>query len=218
MTHSEWIRVYFEEKAAIAQSMEGAEVERLVAAVIRCYDADGTVYVCANGGPAGAAESFAVDLKTHPFVADNKGVTTAIRRLRVACLNESAGVITGISNDLGYEQIFVEQLKNHLRAPDVNGSDVFIAFSGSGNSKNVLAAFEFAKPFGVTTACIAGRGGGKAKAAGDICVLVPGTSRFPGQTGSNDNNFHIEDFQMSVTHVVTGLLKDYVSRLQLTVP
>ena len=105
----------------------------------------------------------------------------------------------------------MEQLKNHLRAPEVNGNDVFIALSGSGNSQNVLAAFEYAKRFSVTTACIAGHQGGKAKSLADICVLVPGTSRFPGQTGKNDNNFHIEDFQMSVTHIVTGLLREHVA-------
>jgi D-sedoheptulose 7-phosphate isomerase len=211
MTHHEWIKLYFDEKAAIARTIAADEIQRLVVAVIRCYDRDGTVYVCANGGSAGAAESFATDLKTHPFVSEDKGATTAIRRLRVACLNESAGMITGISNDLGYGEIFVEQLKNHLRGPDLNGNDVFIAFSGSGNSKNVLAAFEYAKRCGVTTTCVAGRDGGRAKHLADICIVVPGTSRFPGQTGKNDNNFHIEDFQMSVTHIVTGLLKEHVA-------
>lgn len=210
MTTRDWVKLYFSEKSAIALAIETGAIERLAEAVIRCYETDGTVYICANGGAAGAAEGFATDLKTHPFVAEDKSVTTAIRRLRVVCLTESAGVITGISNDLGYGQIFVEQLKNYLRGPDVNGHDVFIAFSGSGNSKNVLEAFEFAKAHGVTTACVAGRGGGRAKEAADICIVVPGTSHFPGQTGGNDNNFHIEDFQVSVTHIVTGLLKQHV--------
>ena len=45
----------------------------------------------------------------------------------------------------------------------------------------------------------------------DLCVLVPGTSKFPGQTGKNDNNFHIEDFQTTIMHMVVGLLKKYVN-------
>ena len=204
------VQLYFEEKRAIAAAFPIDDTLRLVEAVIRCYDHDGTVYTFANGGPGCAAEGFATDLKTHPFVSDNKDETTDKRRLRAHCLNESASVITGISNDLGYQQIFTEQLKNYMRGPEVNGHDVLIAFSGSGNSKNVLEAFDYAKQFGATTCCITGRTGGKAREVADMCIVIPGTSRFPGQTGGNDNNFHIEDFQTSVTHVVTGLLKGHV--------
>ena len=204
------IRLYFEEKQAIAREFPIRETARLVAAVIDCYDKDGTVYTFANGGPAGAAEGFATDLKTHPFVSDDKKQTLDMRRLRVHCLNESTGVITGVSNDLGYDHIFSEQLKSYMRSKDVNSNDVVIGFSGSGNSENVIEAFNFAKRFGATTACISGRGGGKAREVADICVLIPGSSEFPGQTGGNDNNFHIEDFQTSVTHIVTGLLKAHV--------
>ncbi len=204
------IRLYLDEKIAIAKALDVAEISRLVDAVINCYDHDGSVYIFANGGPAGCAEGFATDLKIHPFVAEDKNQTTDIRRLRVHCLNESAGVITGISNDLGYEMIFAEQMKNFMRSAEHNQHDLVIGLSGSGNSPNVLNAFAFAKSFGAITACITGRDGGKAKSAADICVMIPGTSSFPGQTGGNDNNFHIEDFQTSVTHIVTGLLKEHV--------
>ena len=203
----ELIRLYLEEKVAIVQDFPVADVVRLVEAVLRCYDNDGTVYVVANGGPAGSAEGFATDLKTHPFVAEDKSQTTEIRRLRVHCLNESVGVVTGIANDIGYEATFTEQLKNYMRDAEHNKFDVLIGFSASGDSKNVLNAFEYAKTFGVTTVCISGRGGGEAKNIADICIVIPGNSRFPGQTGKNDNNFHIEDFQVSITHMVTGILK-----------
>ncbi|MBI4859921.1 MAG: SIS domain-containing protein [Candidatus Riflebacteria bacterium] len=202
-----WIRLYLDEKIGIARQFPVDEVVRLTQAVIRAYDNDGAVYIFANGGPAGAAEGFATDLKTHPFVAEDKTRTTDLRRLTVHCLNESAGVITGVANDLGHDAIFVEQLKNHLRGPERNRFDLVIGLSGSGNSRNVLEALRYAKSFGATTACVCGRGGGKAREVADLCVIVPGRSTFPGQTGANDNNFHIEDFQTSVSHMVTGLLK-----------
>ena len=85
-----------------------------------------------------------------------------------------------------------------------------IAFSGSGNSKNILNAINFAKEYEVFTCCISGRGGGKAKDIADLSIIIPGSSKFPGQTGPNDNNFHIEDFQGSITHVLTELLKMHV--------
>ena len=46
----------------------------------------------------------------------------------------------------------------------------------------------------------------------DIPIIVPGNSNFPGQTGKNDNNFHIEELQVSVGHILTGLLKGYVNQ------
>ena len=54
----------------------------------------------------------------------------------------------------------------------------------------------------------------KAKEISDLSIIVPGSSKFPGQTGKNDNNFHIEDFQGSITHVLTGLLKMHIENKQ----
>lgn len=207
------LKLYLDEHVAIARDFPIDAVAQLAEAVIRCYEHDGAVYTFANGGPAGLAEGFATDLKIHPFVGEDKNKTTEYRRLKMHCLNESSSVLTGLSNDLGYEYVFVEQLKNHLRSVDVNRHDVVIGFSASGNSGNVLRAFEYAKKFGVTTVCISGRGGGKAKSVADISIVIPGNSRFPGQTGGNDNNFHIEDFQSVVTHMVTGLLKKRVMEI-----
>jgi len=204
------IRLYLEENIAIARSFPISDVVRLIGAVWDTYEHDGAVYIFANGGPAGAADGFATDMKTHPFVSEDKHRMTDIRRLKVHCLNESCAVITGLSNDIGYEFIFTEQLKNYLRSRDQNQYDLVIALSASGNSKNILNALDYAKQFGVTTACLAGRTGGKAKEVADICIVIPGTSLFPGQTGGNDNNFHIEDFQTSISHMVTGILKEGV--------
>jgi D-sedoheptulose 7-phosphate isomerase len=48
----------------------------------------------------------------------------------------------------------------------------------------------------------------------DICLIVAGTSRFPGQTGPNDNNFHFEDAILSINHMLVGLLKERISSQQ----
>ena len=60
--------------------------------------------------------------------------------------------------------------------------------------------------------CVSGRGGGKASKIADYALIIPGSSKFPGQTGKNDNNFHIEDIQNSVSHILVGLLKEYVQK------
>ena len=53
--------------------------------------------------------------------------------------------------------------------------------------------------------------GGRCRELADICLVVPGTSTYPGQTGKNDNNFHFEDMVLSVNHILVGLLKDRVA-------
>ena len=205
------IKEYFKEKITIAQSLELENIMLLTNKIIDTYENDGSIYLMANGGPVGAVDGFATDLKTHPFVSDDKSKTTSIRRIKVHNLCESVGTISGIANDIGTDMIFVEQLKNYLRSPDLNKNDLLISFSGSGNSKNILNAIDYMKSFNVFTACISGRGGGKAKELCDLTILIPGSSNFPGQTGKNDNNFPIEDFQVSITHIITGLLRKHVS-------
>ena len=212
MNNLDLIKLYFEEKAAIAKNIEIEKIFKLTEKLLETYDNDGIVYVMANGGGASAAEGFATDLRTHPFVLDDKSVTTNLRRLKVVALTESSGALTGISNDIGYDFIFSEQLKNFMRSKEINKNDMIIAFSGSGNSKNIINAINYAKEFSVFTSCISGRDGGKLKDISDLSVIIKGSSNFPGQTGKNDNNFHIEDFQVSITHILTGMLRYHVEK------
>ena len=163
-----------------------------------------------NGGGSSIAEGFAVDLRTHPFVMEDKNISLDIKRIKVICLTESSGALTGISNDIGFDQVFVEQLKNFMRSKEINKNDILICLSGSGNSKNACNAVDYVKKFNVQTCSISGRGGGEISKMVDIPIVIPGDSKFPGQTGKNNNNFHIEDLQNSISHIVVGLLKQYI--------
>ena len=174
------------------------------------YNSDGTVFIFGNGGGSSTAEGFAVDLRTHPFVMDDKTISSELRRMKVVCLTESSGSLTGISNDIGFNEVFVEQLKNFMRSKEVNKNDLMIGLSGSGNSPNACRAVEFVKKYNVKTCSISGRGGGKISKISDIAIVIPGSSSFPGQIGKNDNNFHIEDLQNSISHIVVGLLKQFI--------
>ncbi len=207
------ISLYFEEKSIIAKNFPIHEITKLYKSVENTYINDGFVYILGNGGSASIAEGFCVDLRTHPFVKEDKSLTTDIRRLKVVSLTESSGLLTGISNDIGFDNVFTEQMKNFLRDGETNKNSILICLSGSGNSQNVLNTIEFAKSKSVKTSLIAGRGGGKASGMVDNAIIVNGSSNFPGQTGKNDNNFHIEDFQNSISHIVVGLLKNYVESI-----
>ena len=207
------VTLYFEEKSNIALAFTAKNIVLLYEAVKNTYEADGVVYILGNGGSASIAEGFAVDLRTHPFVASDKTVTTETRRLKVISLTESSGLLTGISNDVGFDHVFSEQMKNFSRLGELNNTSLLICLSGSGNSQNAINAIEYAKNNGMKTSTVSGRGGGKAAKIVDIPIIVNGSSDFPGQTGKNDNNFHIEDFQNSISHIVVGLLKKYVENI-----
>ena len=210
---SKLVTLYFEEKSNIALAFSTKNIVLLYEAVRDTYEADGVVYILGNGGSASIAEGFAVDLRTHPFVGSDKTVTTETRRLKVISLTESSGLLTGISNDVGFDHVFSEQMKNFSRLGELNNTSLLICLSGSGNSQNAINAIEFATNNGMKTSTVSGRGGGKAAKIVDIPITVNGSSDFPGQTGKNDNNFHIEDFQKSISHIVVGLLKKYVENM-----
>ena len=207
------IKSYFAEKTAIYKKLNFKEISDLVNQINLTYKNDGTLYIMGNGGSSGIAEGFSVDIRTHPFVSEDKNKTTNIRRPKVICLTESAGALTGISNDLGFSYVFSEQLKNFMRSKMINKDDLLIAFSSSGNSQNMIEAINFAKKYNVKTSCVSGRGGGKASKIVNYPIVIPGKpSLFPGQTGKNDNNFHIEDIQNAISHVITGLLRKFVNK------
>ena len=207
------IKLYFSEKAQIYKKLDFKMILDLVNQINITYKKDGTIYIMGNGGSSGIAEGFSVDIRTHPFVSEDKNKTTNTRRPKVICLTESGGALTGISNDIGFGFVFSEQLKNFMRSKIVNKNDLLIAFSSSGNSQNMIEAINFVKKYNVKTSCVSGRGGGKASKIVDYPIIIPGKpSSFPGQMGKNDNNFHIEDIQNAISHVITGLLKKFVNK------
>tara|TARA_B100000787_G_scaffold47968_1_gene34456 strand:+ start:1407 stop:2066 length:660 start_codon:yes stop_codon:yes gene_type:complete len=207
------VKLYFSEKAQIYKKLDFKKILDLVNQIHSTYKKDGTIFIMGNGGSSGIAEGFSVDIRTHPFVSEDKNKTTKIRRPRVICLTESAGALTGISNDIGFGFVFSEQLKNFMRSKIINKNDLLIAFSSSGNSQNMIEAINYVKKYNVKTSCVSGRGGGKASKIVNYPIIIPGKpSSFPGQMGKNDNNFHIEDIQNAISHVITGLLKKFVNK------
>jgi D-sedoheptulose 7-phosphate isomerase len=98
-----------------------------------------------------------------------KGISYQMdKRFRMQCLNDNIPCMMAISNDLAYQEIFIEQLKAFLRH-----DDVVIGISGSGNSVNVVKALEFAKSQGATTVAFCGFKGGRIKEIADLVIHVP---------------------------------------------
>ena len=112
-------------------------------------DAGRTIFVCGNGGSASTASHMVCDIV--------KGASfNRPSRFRMMALTDSLPTITAYSNDVSYEVVFVEQLKNFAQP-----GDLVMAISGSGNSPNVVRALEYANATGCRTIAMTGRDGGK---------------------------------------------------------
>jgi len=124
-------------------------------------DAGQQIFVCGNGGSAATASHFVCDIL--------KGASYGKEpRFRIMALSDNTPVLTAYANDVGYEQVFVEQLKNFA-----GKGDLVMAISGSGNSPNVLRAVEYANSIGCRTVALTGRDGGKLAPLAHLNILVP---------------------------------------------
>jgi D-sedoheptulose 7-phosphate isomerase len=148
------ISTYLNQLTQVINNLHKNEIVEVANVLKFARDNGKQIFVFGNGGSASTATHFACDI--------NKGVSRDdINRFKVICLNDNIPTMLAYSNDVGYDVVFSEQLKNF-----VNKGDVVIGISGSGNSKNVLLAIETAKQFGATTIGVTGFKGGKLK---EIC-------------------------------------------------
>ncbi len=139
------------------ERIDAAAVERWADFVFDVWTRGSTLYLVGNGGSAAAASHLSVDLGKGTVATDSLR-DESHRRLRVVSLTDNVPWITAVANDLDYEQVFVQQLMSAA----VDG-DALMAFSGSGNSPNVLAAVDWANRHGLRTFGLTGFDGGKLK-------------------------------------------------------
>jgi D-sedoheptulose 7-phosphate isomerase len=142
-------------------ALDPKALDALVEAFHTTYEKGGNIYTMGNGG-SGASASHAVGdfLKGASYGLD--------KRFKMICLNDNLPSMMAIANDIGWESIFVEPLKNFL-----SEDDLVIGISGSGNSKNVVNALEYANANGATTVAMSGFKGGKISQIASINVHAP---------------------------------------------
>ncbi len=144
-----YIKQYKQKCREVLDKIPEDVVARLIDVLRKTRDEDRQIFLCGNGGSAATASHFATDL--------GKGASLGReRRFRVLSLTDNVPWITAMANDTDYSRIFVEQLRNYAHP-----GDLLLAFSGSGNSPNVIAAVEWANQNGLVTVGITGRPGGK---------------------------------------------------------
>ena len=172
-------RTYLDDLAAVVRGLDAEALEKAICCLRDARDAGRTVFSCGNGGSASIASEMVVDI--------NKGASYGKkRRFRMIGLADSTATITAYANDVSYESVFVEQLKNWAEK-----GDVLIAISGSGNSPNVLRAVEYANQIGCTTIGCTTAEGGKLRELASLPLLV-----------SSLHMGHLEDCFYLMTHVL----------------
>lgn len=158
---------YLERLQAEIGRVDPDEVRRLGDLVYRAWQDGCFVFIVGNGGSACTASHLAEDLGKNCLRQEDMARDDC-RRLKVMSLTDNVGWITALGNDLGYDQIFLQQLM-HYGSP----GDLLIAISGSGNSPNVVAAADWANRRGLKTFGMTGFSGGKLKQIQQDGIHVP---------------------------------------------
>jgi D-sedoheptulose 7-phosphate isomerase len=169
-------------KTEVLKAIETIDLEKVGQAIEtfrRARQEGRGIFVCGNGGSASTASHFVCDLL--------KGASYGRQsRFRIMALTDSLPTLTAYSNDVSYECVFVEQLKN-FAAPE----DVLLAISGSGNSPNVLRAVEYGNSIGCQTIALTGRNGGALGPLAQLNIQV-----------SHPHMGRIEDGHMIALHMI----------------
>ena len=153
------------------------------------FEKEGNIYIFGNGGSASTASHFQNDF--------NKGISEYTeKKFRFNCLSDNISTLTAIANDISYEAVYSEQLKGRLKT-----GDIVIAISGSGNSKNIIRAVEYAKTEKIPVIGISGYNGGELKKLSDISLHVP-----------IDDMQIVEDVHMMFDHMMMSVFYKRVKR------
>ncbi len=177
---------YFDQHGKAVAELPYAQIERVADELYRAYQEGRRVFLFGNGGSAALASHLACDLGKGTIVSGNSQ-----QRFRVLALTDNIALITAWANDVSYEYVFAEQLRNFVQC-----GDIAFGISGSGNSPNVLLALQTARESGAINIGLTGFKGGKMKELCDICVVIP-----------SDNMQIIEDLQLSIAHALFTVIR-----------
>ena len=183
MSYIEKINSYLNTLTETIKKLDRAEIEKAIVCLKNARDTGRFIYSMGNGGSAATASHFAGDF--------NKGLSLGRKkRFKFIALNDNLPTILSLANDVSYESIFVEQLKNFLQP-----GDVIVAISGSGNSTNIVNGVSWAKEHGGIVIGLTGYSGGKLFELSDIHLHVP-----------IDNMQIVEDLHMVFDHLMMSVI------------
>ncbi|MHB1867373.1 MAG: D-sedoheptulose-7-phosphate isomerase [Nitrososphaerales archaeon] len=188
---------YLEEVSEITNKLDRNSIDSAIGILHDAWKNDRQVFVFGNGGSASTATHFACDL--NKWVSDK-----AERKFRAFALVDNIPLVSALTNDSGWNDVYSEQLRNFFRK-----GDVVVAISvhgGSGADKagpwsqNLLKAVKYAMDNGGKVIGLSGFDGGVLKRVADACIVVPANS-----------TPHVEGMHLVLTHLMCEQLRDLIS-------
>jgi D-sedoheptulose 7-phosphate isomerase len=175
---------YFDYLKEIFDKINLLEIQVFVETILSARERGSTIFFMGNGGSAATASHFANDLAF--------GSNDYEKPFKVMSITDNVPVLTALGNDYGYNEIFVRQLKIYGEK-----DDVLVGISASGNSQNLINAFEYANSIGIRTVALTAFDGGKMKNIAEQGVHVPTEIKEYGPA---------EDMHMILDHLVGNYL------------
>lgn len=161
------------------KSFDRDRFQTVVDTVLKAYHDNRSIFTMGNGGSGATASHFACDI--------NKGCCLDLdKKFKMICLNDNMPTMLAYANDISYDVVFLEQLKNLFQT-----GDLVIGISGSGSSKNVLKAIAYANQMGGKTIGLSGFSGGKLAKIANVSFVV-----------DSDDMQKIEDVHLIFTHII----------------
>jgi D-sedoheptulose 7-phosphate isomerase len=149
MDFSNEVGLYFSKLKKELGILDKIKISKFASVLLRHYDKESNVFIFGNGGSGATASHVVCDF--------NKCVCLDLeKKFKFVCLNDNVPSLMAYANDINYDDVFYQQLKSYLKP-----GDLVIGISGSGNSKNVIKAVEYAKHVGIETFTLCGYNGGK---------------------------------------------------------
>lgn len=168
------------------------QVYRSAQCITQAFQQKKRLYLCGNGGSAADAQHLAAEFSGR-FYSDRKA-------LPAEALHTNSSYLTAVANDYGYDRVYARLIEGITEA-----GDVLIGLSTSGNSINIVKAFEAARKGGVTTIGFTGDAGGEMKELSDFWIGIP----------SSDTP-RIQEAHITLGHIICQLVEE--SFFQLNPP
>jgi D-sedoheptulose 7-phosphate isomerase len=183
------VRGYLDRLERALATISSDLVDEFSGRLYRAYQDGKQVFVLGNGGSASTASHMAADLGKNTIGAN-------MRRFRIMSLNDNIPLLTALSNDMGYQRVFAEQLMNLIRP-----GDVLVVISGSGNSPNVLRAMDYARSECAQVVGLLGFSGGRAAELCDTAIIV-----------DSEDYGVIEDAHLILNHILVEYFHERLRR------
>lgn len=169
---------YIEAQKSALDSIPTNELDAIIAVLKDAHEHKKNIFVFGNGGSAANASHFATDL--------GKGASDKVGVFKVLSLNDNTPWLTAIGNDYDYSDVFVRQLQNYAEP-----GDVILSMSVSGNSPNLVKAFEWAQSNSVVSIALVGGKKGKLAELADHTVII-----------DSEHYGRVEDCHMTIAHML----------------